>query len=49
MPFPVLDGGHLVMIIIEAIIKREIPIKIKMAITEYRTCSAITFDGIYNL
>jgi regulator of sigma E protease len=32
MPFPVLDGGHLVMIIIEAIIKREIPIKIKMAI-----------------
>ena len=32
MPFPVLDGGHLVMIIIEAIIKREIPIKVKMAI-----------------
>lgn len=32
MPFPVLDGGHLVMIIIEGIIKREIPIKIKMAI-----------------
>ena len=32
MPFPVLDGGHLVMILIEGIIKREIPIKIKMAI-----------------
>lgn len=32
MPFPVLDGGHLVMIIIEAIIRREIPIKVKMAI-----------------
>jgi len=32
MPFPVLDGGHLVMIIVEAIIKKEIPIKIKMAI-----------------
>lgn len=32
MPFPVLDGGHLVMILIEAAIKREIPIKIKMAI-----------------
>jgi regulator of sigma E protease len=32
MPFPVLDGGHLVMIIVEAIIRREIPIKIKMAI-----------------
>ena len=32
LPFPVLDGGHLVMIVIESIIKREIPIKIKMAI-----------------
>ena len=32
LPFPVLDGGHLVMIIVEAVIKREIPIKIKMAI-----------------
>lgn len=32
MPFPVLDGGHLVMILIEGIFKREIPIKIKMAI-----------------
>jgi regulator of sigma E protease len=32
MPFPVLDGGHLAMIIIESIIKREIPIKIKLAI-----------------
>ncbi len=32
MPFPVLDGGHLVMILIEGIIKREIPIKIKLGI-----------------
>ena len=32
MPFPVLDGGHLVMIIIEGIFKREIPIKVKIAI-----------------
>lgn len=32
MPFPVLDGGHLVMILIEGITKKEIPIKIKMAI-----------------
>lgn len=32
MPFPVLDGGHLVMIIIEAIIRREIPVKIKVAL-----------------
>ncbi len=32
MPFPVLDGGHLVIIIIEAVMKREIPIKVKIAI-----------------
>jgi regulator of sigma E protease len=32
MPFPVLDGGHLLMIIIETIFRREIPVKVKMAI-----------------
>ena len=32
MPFPVLDGGHLVIILIEGIIKKEIPIKVKVAI-----------------
>jgi regulator of sigma E protease len=32
MPFPVLDGGHLLIILIEGIIRREIPIKVKVAI-----------------
>ncbi len=32
LPFPVLDGGHLVIIIIEGIARREIPIKVKIAI-----------------
>ena len=32
LPFPVMDGGHLVIIIIEGITKREIPIKVKIAI-----------------
>jgi len=32
LPFPVLDGGHLIIIIIEGIIKREIPIKVKIVI-----------------
>ncbi|MDR3610983.1 MAG: RIP metalloprotease RseP [Ignavibacteriaceae bacterium] len=32
MPFPVLDGGHLLIIIIEGIIKKEIPIKVKIGI-----------------
>ena len=32
MPFPVLDGGHFLMIIIETIVRREIPVKVKIAI-----------------
>ncbi|MFH1197226.1 MAG: RIP metalloprotease RseP [bacterium] len=32
LPFPVLDGGHFVIILIEGIFKKEIPIKIKIAI-----------------
>lgn len=35
MPFPVLDGGHFVIILIEGIIRREIPIKIKLAIQNF--------------
>lgn len=31
LPIPALDGGHLVFIIIEGIIRREIPVKVKMA------------------
>ena len=31
-PFPVLDGGHLLIIIIEGIFRKEIPIKVKVAI-----------------
>lgn len=34
MPFPVLDGGHLVIIIVEAVMKREIPVKVKYAIQQ---------------
>jgi regulator of sigma E protease len=32
MPFPVLDGGHLIIIIVEAILRKEIPVKVKIAI-----------------
>lgn len=32
LPFPVLDGGHLIIILIEGAIKREIPAKIKIAV-----------------
>lgn len=30
LPFPALDGGHLVFILIESIIRREVPVKVKM-------------------
>jgi regulator of sigma E protease len=34
LPFPVLDGGHLLMLSIEGIVGREIPIKVKMIIQQ---------------
>lgn len=35
LPFPVLDGGHFVIILIEGIIRREIPLKFKLAIQNF--------------
>ncbi len=32
LPFPVLDGGHIVIILLEGIFKRELPLKVKMII-----------------
>jgi regulator of sigma E protease len=32
LPIPALDGGHLVMILVERVMRREIPIKVKIAI-----------------
>ena len=32
IPFPVLDGGHLIIILVEGTMRREIPIKVKIAI-----------------
>ncbi|MCC6548556.1 MAG: site-2 protease family protein, partial [Ignavibacteriaceae bacterium] len=32
LPFPALDGGHLVMILIEGAMKKEIPLKTKIVI-----------------
>lgn len=31
LPFPALDGGHLVFVLIEGIMRREIPVKVKIA------------------
>ena len=34
LPIPALDGGHLLFIIIEAIIRREVPVKFKMVVQQ---------------
>jgi regulator of sigma E protease len=34
LPFPALDGGHLVFIIIEGVLRREVPLKVKMGIQQ---------------
>ena len=34
LPFPVLDGGHIIIILIEGVIRRELPIKVKLAIQQ---------------
>jgi regulator of sigma E protease len=34
LPFPALDGGHILMLLIEAIIRREVPIKVKMIVQQ---------------
>lgn len=35
LPFPVLDGGHFVIILIEGVFRREIPLKMKLAIQNF--------------
>jgi regulator of sigma E protease len=34
LPFPVLDGGHILTLLIEAVIRRELPIKAKMFVQQ---------------
>ena len=43
LPFPALDGGHLVIIIIEATFRREIPIKVKMGIQQVGMALLLAF------
>ena len=35
LPFPVLDGGHILTLFIEAAIRRELPIKVKMFVQQF--------------
>lgn len=34
VPFPALDGGHIVFLVVEAVIRREVPVKAKMIIQQ---------------
>jgi regulator of sigma E protease len=50
LPFPALDGGHLVFLIYEGIFRREIPVKIKMGLQKAGIVLLLTFMAfvVYN-
>ncbi len=50
LPIPALDGGHLVFIVIEGVIRREVPLKIRMAIQQVGFALLIIFMAfvLYN-
>ncbi|MEZ4651341.1 MAG: site-2 protease family protein [Candidatus Eisenbacteria bacterium] len=43
LPIPVLDGGHLVFILLEAVARRPIPVKIKLAIQQVGMIGLLIF------
>ena len=43
LPFPALDGGHLIIVIIESIFRREIPVKVKLRIQYFGLITLILF------
>ncbi len=50
MPFPALDGGHIVFVLIEGAIRREIPIKVKLGIQQAGLIILLAFMAfvVYN-
>jgi len=50
LPIPALDGGHLVFILIEGVTRREVPIKIRMAVQQVGFVLLIVFMAfvVYN-
>lgn len=50
VPFPALDGGHIVFLVIEAVIRREVPVKAKMIIQQAGFIILLAFMAfvIYN-
>jgi regulator of sigma E protease len=43
LPFPALDGGHVVFILIESVIRREVPVKVKMAVQQVGVVMLLCF------
>jgi len=50
LPFPALDGGHLFFLIFEAVFRREIPTKVKIALQQAGFILLLVFMAfvIYN-
>ena len=50
LPFPALDGGHLVFLLIEAVFRREIPHRVKIALQQVGFILLLAFMAfvIYN-
>ncbi len=46
LPFPVLDGGHLVFLILEGVFRREIPVKIKLGLQKAGLAILLAFMAI---
>jgi regulator of sigma E protease len=50
IPFPALDGGHIIFLVYEAIFRREIPTKVKLAFQQIGFFLLLAFMAfvIYN-
>lgn len=50
LPFPALDGGHLVFIVVEGLMRKEVPVKIKMAFQQAGLIILLVFMAyvVYN-
>jgi regulator of sigma E protease len=46
LPFPVLDGGHLVFLTLEGVFRREIPVKIKLGLQKAGLAILLAFMAI---
>jgi regulator of sigma E protease len=50
LPFPALDGGHILIVLVEAVAKRELPVKVKLGIQKVGFIILLAFMAfvVYN-